>query len=84
MGIIPLSGRILITEVSKNETTESGLILSGKDESVIKRGKVVALSKYHKVAINEGDTIIFNKQTAADVGDDLLIIHETEIIAIVK
>lgn len=96
LNIIPLADRVLVKELTENETkkTESGIIIpdSVKEDKGAKRGRVVAVGagryddgKLIPVSVKVGDTVLFQWGDKLTVkGEEYHMIRETEIIAKVK
>ena len=96
MKIRPLGDRVIVKRVETEEKSDGGIILTGSAVKKSTRGTVVAVGpgrtlddgKVVPVAVKEGDTVVFNegytmKKEKLD-GEDVLIISENEIIAVIK
>ena len=93
MKLQPLYDRIIIKRDAKEDTTESGIILSQTTEkpnqgvvvavghgTIIDNGTIVPLS------VKEGDRVLFNRGTGVEVqidGSPLIVMKEHEILALV-
>ena len=95
MNIKPLGDRVVIKALEKEERTKSGIVLPDTAKEKPQQGKVLAvgtgktLESGTKVALDvkEGDTVIFSKYAGTEIkidGDELLILSERDILAIVQ
>lgn len=84
--ITPLGERVVLKVVEAGEKTASGIILPETAKEKPEQGKVVAVGKEVK-EIKEGDTVLYAKFGPTEVkvgGEELLIVKEEDILAIVK
>ena len=90
----PLHDRILVRRGEEAGTTQGGLIIpdSAKDKpqegSVISvgNGKTNDEGKLFRLAVKEGDSILFGKYSGTEIkldGEDFLIMKEEEVLGIV-
>lgn len=95
MKIQPLNNRVVIKRVELETVTEFGLIIpdsaAAKDKPeqghviAVGRGKVQADGSIKAPAVKEGDKVLFGKFSGHTVkvdGEELLIVTEDEIVAI--
>ncbi|SDX54538.1 chaperonin GroES [Marininema mesophilum] len=92
--IKPLGDRIVLQAIEQEEKTASGIVLPESAKEKPQEGKVIAVGtgRYEngqKVAleVKEGDHVIFSKYAGTEVKvgeDDLLILRESDILAIVN
>ncbi|MBA95234.1 MAG: co-chaperone GroES [Rickettsiales bacterium] len=86
----PLGDRVLIEPEAPEQTTQSGIVIpdSAQEKSqtgtVIKvgSGRVTDDGKTIPVSVKEGDIIIYSKYGGTELGNDLLIIKENDILAV--
>ena len=86
----PLGDRVLIEPEAPEQTTQSGIVIpdSAQEKSqtgtVIKvgSGRVTDDGKTIHVSVKEGDIIIYSKYGGTELGNDLLIIKENDILAV--
>jgi len=85
----PLGSRVLIETIEQEEITASGIILPETAKEKPQRGIVVAAGpgkKDEPVTVKVGDTVLYGKYSGTEIqieGDDLLIMRESDILAIV-
>lgn len=93
--IKPLYNNVLLKRVDASNVTDSGIILSQKEEKE-DYAVVVAVSDFKEVKINDhvyelpvkkGDKVMFKKYSGtevADEGEEYILIKAEDILAIVK
>ena len=92
--IKPLGNRVLIKMIESEETTKSGIILSSgaKEKPLIAEvlevgpGEVVD-GKATQMNVKKGDKVIVSKYAGTEVkyeGEDLIIVKQDDILAIVE
>ncbi len=93
--IQPTADRIVV-EAVEEETTASGIIIpdtASKEKP--QKGKVIAVGPGRmnddgeriKMEVEEGDTVLFTKYAPSEVeveGKDLLVLNESDVLAILK
>ncbi len=91
MNIKPLSDRVLIEPISKEEKTESGIILPDTaEQEKPEQGKVIAVGpgkKNKPVDVKVGDIVLFTKYGPSEIkieDKEYLIAREEDILAILK
>lgn len=93
--IRPLADRVLVRPLEKEERTASGILLPDTAKEKPQQGKVLALGpgrvleNGEKVPLDmkEGDTVIFSRYAGTEIkveGEDLLILSERDVLAIVQ
>ncbi|MDO1605879.1 co-chaperone GroES [Lactobacillus sp. YT155] len=91
----PLGDRVIITVDSEEEKTVGGIVLASNAKEKPQTGTVVSvgdgavLENGTKVpmTISAGDKVMFDKYAGTEVKDEdktYLVVHEKDIIAIVK
>ena len=91
----PLADRLVIRPNEREETTISGIVLPDTAKEKPQEGTVIAVGpgrlseKGDRVApeVKEGDTVLYAKYAGTEVkieGEDLLILKESDVLAIVK
>lgn len=91
----PLGDRVIIDVAKEEEVTAGGLVLTSASQEKPQTGKVVATGDGRvldngqniPMSVKVGDTVLFEKYAGSDVkhdGNDYLIVHEKDIIAIVE
>ena len=92
--IKPLADRVLIKMIENEETTKSGIILSGASKEKPQIAEVLAVGPGGNVDGNEitmhvakGDKVIVSKYSGTEVkyeGEEYLIVKQNDILAIVE
>lgn len=84
--IKPLGDRVLILPQPKEEKTVNGIIIPDSCKETQSHGEVIAIGNSVK-DLHEGDTVLYNKHIGTEYESDgtkYMIIHESDILAIVK
>lgn len=95
MNIRPLQDRVVVRRAEEETTTASGIVLPGNATEKPGRGEVLAVGsgkvldngEVRPVDVQIGDTIMFGSKAGQEIKIDnevLLVLHEQEIIAILK
>lgn len=95
MKVRPLNDRVLIKRVEESEQTSGGLFIPETAKEKQARGKVIAAGpgkadddgKRKGLNVKEGDEVLFGKYAGTEIkveGDDLIILKEEEILAVVE
>ena len=85
----PLQDRVIIKPAPAEERTAGGIIIPDTAKEKPQRGTVVAAGpgkKDEPVTVKEGDTVLYGKYSGAELrvdGEDLLIVREADILAII-
>jgi len=96
MAIQPLADRIVVKVLDAQEVTKGGIVLPDTAKEKPQEGKVVAVGK-GKVSDNgqivplevkAGDRVLYGKYSGTEIttkeGEELLIMKEEDVLAIVK
>ena len=94
MNLKPLADRVIIKMVEVEETTKSGLILTGAAKEKPEIAEVIAVGpggnvdgKEIVMTVKVGDKIIASKYAGTQVkvdGEELTIVRQSDILAIVE
>lgn len=90
MTIKPLADRVLIKPTPAEETTIAGIIIPDSAKEKPLRGTVLAAGKGTKdeeMVVKENDVVMFGKYAGTEIeldGEKLLIMRQSDILAIVK
>jgi chaperonin GroES len=95
MKLKPLGDRVVIKPAEAEEKTKSGLFIPDSAQEKQKKGAVIAVGegkvaddgKRIPVDVKVGDTVLYDSVYGGDVkveGEDLLIISQDRILAIVE
>ena len=92
--IKPLSDRVLIKMKEKEETTKSGIILSGASQEKPQVAEVIEVGpgekvdgKLQEMYVKKGDNVIVGKYAGTEVkyeGEEYIIVKQDDILAIVE
>ena len=89
----PLLDRVVVKMIESEETTKSGIILtsSAKEKpqiaEVLEVGPEVIDGKIEKMYVKKGDKVVLNKYAGTEIkyqGEDLIIVKQSDILAIVE
>lgn len=93
MNVKPLADRVVIKMVEAEETTKSGIILTGSAKEKPQVAEVVAVGpgglvdgKEVAMTVNVGDKVITSKYSGTEIkcdGEELIIVRQGDILAIV-
>ncbi|MGA7670508.1 MAG: co-chaperone GroES [Nitrolancea sp.] len=93
--IRPLSDRVLVRPMQREETTKSGIVLPDTAKEKPQRGEVIAVGagklnedgSRQPMDVKAGDTVLFAKYAGTELKmdeDEFLILSEKDILAIVN
>lgn len=90
----PLLDRVVIKMLESEETTKSGIILSGSAQEKPQFAEIVEVGpggivdgKEIKMLVKKGDKVVVNKYAGTEIkyeGEDLIIVKQNDILAIVE
>ncbi|MDD7021362.1 MAG: co-chaperone GroES [Aeromonadales bacterium] len=95
MKLVPLYDRVIVKPFEEEKKSEGGILLGSQAEKST-RGKVIAVGNGRlldngqtaKMAVKVGDTVVYNEGYASKKekldGEDVLILSESDIMAIVE
>jgi chaperonin GroES len=89
VNVTPLHDRVIVKPAPAEEKTAGGIIIPDTAKEKPQRGVVIAAGpgkKDEPMAVKAGDTVLYGKYSGTDIvidGDDLLIMRESDILAIV-
>ena len=94
MKIRPLADRIVIKNVEAEETTKSGIILTGSAKEKPQMSEVIAVGpggmvdgKEVTMYVKPGDKVIYSKYAGTEVkldGEEYTIVRQSDILAVVE
>ena len=94
MKIRPLFDRVVIKSCEVEETTKSGLILTGNAKEKPQVAEVIAVGpgggvdgKDVTMSVNVGDKVIYSKYAGNEVkldGEEYIIVRQSDILAVVE
>jgi chaperonin GroES len=90
----PLLDRVVVKMIESEETTKSGIILTSSAKEKPQIAEVLEVGpgenidgKEVKMYIKKGDKVILNKYSGTEIkyeGEDLIIVKQSDILAIVE
>lgn len=89
INIKPLADRVIVQAAEAEETTASGIIIPDTAKEKPQKGVVIAVGNGKKdepLTVKEGDSVLYGKYAGTEIsidGEDLLIMRESDIFAIV-
>ena len=94
MTIKPLADRVVIKNLESEETTKSGIVLTGSAKEKPQTAEVVAVGpgglvdgKEVKMTVKVGDKVIFSKYSGTEVkvdGTEYVIVRQSDLLATVE
>ncbi len=94
MNIKPLADRVVIKKLEAEETTKSGIVLTGAAKERPQEAKVVAVGpgaivdgKRVEMEVKVGDKVLYSKYAGTEVkvdGEEYTILKQDDILAIVE
>ena len=94
MKLRPLADRVVIKSVEVEETTKSGLILTGSAKEKPQMAEVIAVGpgglvdgKEVTMQVTAGDKVIYSKYAGNEVkidGEEYIIVRQSDILAVVE
>ncbi len=96
MEIVPLGDRIVIKPLEAEEKSKGGIVLPDTAKEKPQEGKVVAVGKGRTteegkvvpLEVKTGDRVLYGKYSGTEIttkeGEELLIVREEDILAIIK
>lgn len=96
MKLQPLADRIIIKPLAAEEMTKGGIVLPDTAKEKPQEGEVIAVGKgkvsedgkVHPIEVKVGDRVLYGKYSGTEIstkqGEELLILKEEDVLAIVK
>ena len=94
MTLKPLLDRVVIKSVAAEETTKSGIILTGSAKEKPQMNEVIAVGpggmvdgKEVTMYVKPGDKVIYSKYAGTEVkldGEEYTIVRQSDILAVVE
>ncbi len=95
MKVIPLGDKVVVKRMEAEETTAGGIVLpdSARDKPapgrIVSVGNGITLPDGRRVElqVSEGDRVLFSSYAGTDVsidGDELLVMNESDILAVLS
>ncbi|MCJ7657574.1 MAG: co-chaperone GroES [Anaerolineales bacterium] len=94
MSLKPLGNRVVIEPIEQEDITSGGIVLPETAKEKPQKGTILSVGpgerdedgKYIPMDVKEGDKVLFAKYAGTEIkvdGDKLLILKESDILAIV-
>jgi chaperonin GroES len=95
MKVVPLGANVVVKRLAAEEKTAGGIVLPDAAQEKPRQGRVLSVGDGRLLPngtrvrhqVNEGDRVLFSSYAGAEVevnGEDLLIMDENEILAVVS
>ena len=95
MKVVPLGENVVVRRIEADDKTAGGIVLPDSAQEKPQQGRVLSIGDGRLLAdgtrasvqVNEGDRIVFGSYAGAEVivdGEELLIMSEDEILAVVE
>lgn len=95
MKVVPIADKVVIKRLSAEETTVGGIVLPDSAQEKPQQGRVLSVGEGLRLAdgsraevqISEGDRVLFNSYAGTEIevdGEDLLIMNEVDVLAIIQ
>ena len=95
MPLTPLHDRVIVRAAQPEEVTKGGIILPDTAKEKPQQGEVIAVGpgkvgddgKTVAMQVKAGDKVLYGKYSGTEVsidGEDVLIMRETDIFAVIK
>jgi chaperonin GroES len=94
MNLKPLADRVIVKPLEAEEKTAGGIIIPDNAKEKPQKGEVVAVGggkisdsgKKIDMTLKKGDKVLYGKYSGTEVtvdGDDLLIMRESDVLAVI-
>jgi len=94
MKLVPLGEKVVVKRLDAEEITAGGIVLPDTAQEEPQQGRVLSVGDGRLLAngtraehqVSEGDRVLFSRYSGTDVvvdGEDLLIMDEAEILALI-
>ncbi len=94
MKLIPIADRVVLKMTEAEETTKSGIILTGTAKEKPQVAEVIAVGpggnvdgKEVVMTVKEGDKVITSKYSGTEIkldGEEYIVVRQNDILAIVE
>ncbi len=95
MAIQPIGQRVLVKRIEAETTTAGGIVLPDSAKEKPQEAEVISIGtggfddngKKIEFSVAQGDVVLISKYGGTDIkhdGEDLLILNESDILAVVK
>jgi chaperonin GroES len=83
----PLGARVMVREVEREQTTESGIVLPDTAKEKPQTAEVVAVGAHEDVKVGVGDVVVVRKYSGTEVklnGEEQRIVDAEDILGVVE
>ena len=83
----PLGARVVLKEVEREQTTESGIVLPDTAQQKPQSAEVVAVGEHEDVKVSVGDVVVVRKYSGTEVeldGEEHRIVDAEDILGVVE
>ena len=94
MKLSPLMDRVVLKQLEAEETTKSGIILTGSAQEKPQEAEIIAVGpggvvdgKEVKMQVKKGQHVIYSKYAGTEVkldGEEYIIVKQNDILAVVE
>ncbi|MEE1243914.1 co-chaperone GroES [Frisingicoccus sp.] len=94
MKLRPLGDRVVLKQLMAEETTKSGIVLTGQAKEKPQEAEVIAVGpggvvdgKEVKMEVAVGQKVIYSKYSGTEVkldGEEFIIVRQSDILAVVE
>ena len=94
MKLMPLTDRVVLKQLEAEETTKSGIILTGNAQEKPQEAEIIAVGpggmvdgKEVVMQVKEGQKVIYSKYAGTEVkleGEEYIIVRQNDILAVVE
>ena len=94
MKLRPLGDRVVLKQLVAEETTKSGIVLTGQAKEKPQEAEVIAVGpggvvegKEVKMEVSVGQKVIYSKYSGTEVkldGEEFIIVRQSDILAVVE
>ena len=94
MKLVPLGDIVVLKQLVAEETTKSGIVLTGQAKEKPQEAEVIAVGpggvvdgKEVKMEVSVGQKVIYSKYAGTEVkleGEEFIIVRQSDILAVVE
>ena len=94
MKLVPLGDRVVLKQLVAEETTKSGIVLTGQAKEKPQEAEVIAVGpggvvdgQEVKMEVAVGQKVIYSKYAGTEVkldGEEFIIVRQSDILAVVE
>lgn len=82
----PLGARVVVKEIEREQTTESGIVLPDTAKQKPQMAEVVAVGAHEDVKVSVGDVVVVRKYSGTEVeldGEEHRIVDAEDVLGVV-